>query len=1456
MANINVTTNTIDVTVSEANASNLVVSTTDNQIIVSDSSILSNAEVRALFSVTNAGGDGSLAYDGISGVFTYTGVTAAETRAHIGNTAPILYDSTSGVISIDEAAVFAGKTTDDLTEGNTNLYFTDVRVDTRVPTSILNGNIILKQVKESVYTFPTPKSGNIDLGLTAGTVFVADLAGDITNIQFTHENAGTFATLIVTQPDPGGYELLASNFTSTYNWAGNVSTINPDANATSLITITYDGSEYYASVTTFDDQPTLTTDDISEGASNLYLNGSGTSDDLTEGTTNLFFTPAAANTSIENYSGNIAGPIRFLGNVRVASTAITNPDDGLNIRIFDGATGGDATMIIEDENANISFYNGQIRNIMKMGDPWVGYDSSTTAYIRFGSNDLYRLGANISYGGMEFSEDGGSTFYPLPKSTDNLAEGSGNLYFTNARADARVNLQTGTNLDLSSKSTSDLTEGTNLYYTDGRFDTRLATKSTSDLTEGTNLYYTDARVDAHLTGGTGIDYTAGTIDLADTAVTPGTYGDASNIPQLIVDQQGRITGVSDVAISIPASYGNVEVADFLANGFGSNTITTTGDITTTGFFEGDLNGAVTVDVYNNTGSTLNKGDAVYLTGGHQGDNPHVALADADDAAKMPALGIIKRNISASAVGQVVTSGVMSDSSHGYTLGADLYIDTTAGGLTTTVPTGEDKLIQKIGKVVSPNHIIVQGAFRTNATPNLDEGNIFLGSTSNTAITVTPSTNFVSTGNAFELSNTLSNVNTITTEDATGFTVNSRDGIIFKQEFSNTDTEVANISGDGFSFRNNNLYTNLLTYSGANAIVAYKFNGTITSGSNEIAISSVNRYQDDAAAAVSDLAVGMVYADSLNFGSSPKGFARTAYVQSVDSANSKVVMSETAQASLSVTDSTFWNAMVDTTRGQIVQLQSEYDATGGSNTSLNNGLPVNPDAYGYPSTGFSATDFDVISVGTSSDYSWNASIANFMVGRTAFAAEGTAPKFINGLVVGENTSLTNRAENDNLESFGINVMWDGVSSAGSTSKIPQVLMKSYTDNTLATVPNAINQSQKSLAGPRLFFTSADGNANDYAFDTYPKVNQELGRIAWWGSNAESLTPSSVYTPALISVIPHDDWETQGDSALDPAGNADMYFASTVDNTQGADVFMSYQGGKLTLASGKRADEDRHGIYFAPAEQNKKLMPKAIGLTYYEGNSKYWSKIGPANVTADEGSQLTITNGGDRGSTVGDLKMSIHRENEPTLDFSVHGVFDAVLVTGNPANYGQIAITVPDEVSSYHVNMATATLSGTFAESASGNENGLSGNTYRLIFAANVGGDIGYDIYLVYTTGFAPLTYSAIGGSTPYPSTAPQVSYIDPPLVSVTNTQGGYSDKEWTLELNYPNDELNLKVDGSTVIEYSNVSTTFTNIPVMPSYSNTSLPSSIAGGQIYITNGNNKPAYGDGTNWYYMDDTQVT
>jgi hypothetical protein len=72
----------------------------------------------------------------------------------------------------------------------------------------------------------------------------------------------------------------------------------------------------------------------------------------------------------------------------------------------------------------------------------------------------------------------------IPSTTTDLSEGT-NLYYTQGRFDTAF----------TAKSTTDLSEGTNLYYTQGRFDTAFTAKSTTDLSEGTNLYYTDERVD-------------------------------------------------------------------------------------------------------------------------------------------------------------------------------------------------------------------------------------------------------------------------------------------------------------------------------------------------------------------------------------------------------------------------------------------------------------------------------------------------------------------------------------------------------------------------------------------------------------------------------------------------------------------------------------------------------------------------------------------------------------------------------------------------------------------------------------------------------------------------------------------------------------------------------------------------------------------------------------------------
>lgn len=55
---------------------------------------------------------------------------------------------------------------------------------------------------------------------------------------------------------------------------------------------------------------------------------------------------------------------------------------------------------------------------------------------------------------------------------------------------------TGTVSSIANHTTTNLTEGTNLYYTSARFNSAFAGKSTTDLTEGTNLYYTDTRANA------------------------------------------------------------------------------------------------------------------------------------------------------------------------------------------------------------------------------------------------------------------------------------------------------------------------------------------------------------------------------------------------------------------------------------------------------------------------------------------------------------------------------------------------------------------------------------------------------------------------------------------------------------------------------------------------------------------------------------------------------------------------------------------------------------------------------------------------------------------------------------------------------------------------------------------------------------------------------------------------
>jgi hypothetical protein len=167
-----------------------------------------------------------------------------------------------------------------------------------------------------------------------------------------------------------------------------------------------------------------------------------------------------------------------------------------------------------------------------------------------GSSNLYfttaRARESISENSTQLAYDNSTGVLTYTQgNTDTVAEGTSNLYYTNARADERVALETGVNLDLSNQDTDELAEGSsNLYYTNTRADGRIAlqvganldlsSKSTTNLSEGTNLYYTNTRVDNRIAS-------ASIGDLDDVSISSITAGQALTWSDSANDGNGGFT---------------------------------------------------------------------------------------------------------------------------------------------------------------------------------------------------------------------------------------------------------------------------------------------------------------------------------------------------------------------------------------------------------------------------------------------------------------------------------------------------------------------------------------------------------------------------------------------------------------------------------------------------------------------------------------------------------------------------------------------------------------------------------------------------------------------------------------------------------------------------------------------------------------------------------------------------
>ncbi len=99
-------------------------------------------------------------------------------------------------------------------------------------------------------------------------------------------------------------------------------------------------------------------------------------------------------------------------------------------------------------------------------------------------------------------------------------------------------------------------------------------------------------------------------------------------------------------------------------------------------------------VFNDSGTTLTKGQAVYISGA-QGNRVAVRLARADvEATSFGTIGLVAETMTAGAEGFIIVSGALYKlNTMGLVAGATVYVSpTTAGALTTTKPQAPDQLV--------------------------------------------------------------------------------------------------------------------------------------------------------------------------------------------------------------------------------------------------------------------------------------------------------------------------------------------------------------------------------------------------------------------------------------------------------------------------------------------------------------------------------------------------------------------------------------------------------------------------------------------------------------------------------------------------------------------------------------------------------------------------------------------
>ena len=302
----------------------------------------------------------------------------------------------------------------------------------------------------------------------------------------------------------------------------------------------------------------------------VWENVAGTTTNISEGT-NLYYTQARFDSAF-------------------AAKTTTNLTEGANL--YFTTARGDANFATNfatktttnlPEGSNLYYTDTRSRNALAVtAGTGIDYNNTTGVFALSAIPNASLTNSSVTINSLVVALGSSITL-----TTTNIAEGT-NLYWTDARFDTRF----------STKTTTNLAEGSNLYYTQTRFNTAFTAKSTTDLAEGTNLYYTDARSRAAISeSAVGLDYSSGSGVLSLTAgyaipttVKLGQYDTAYN--RSIVS--AAVSGTTTKTLSLTQQDANVVSATWTdlgittINGTANQITATTVANTTTLAFTNDV----------------------------------------------------------------------------------------------------------------------------------------------------------------------------------------------------------------------------------------------------------------------------------------------------------------------------------------------------------------------------------------------------------------------------------------------------------------------------------------------------------------------------------------------------------------------------------------------------------------------------------------------------------------------------------------------------------------------------------------------------------------------------------------------------------------------------------------------------------------------------------------------------